>query len=292
MLRIAIYPNFQKKNALPCAMEVCRRLHASGAEICLDGALRKDFGELPYIRYAPFQDIVGSVNIVIAIGGDGTMLRCAKQMIDSSAVLLGINTGHLGFMAGLETNELDELEKLFHGEYFLSKRIMIEGRLTGDGQEKRFIALNDIAISGMYGKVFDFSVCADDAVIGRYRADGVVCSTPTGSTAYALSAGGPLMEPELSCIEIALICPHSLFNRPLLLSSERRITITHTADSSRHIFLSADGEAPISFSNTCRLDIRKSEHTIRLISLKHGSFYDAVNRKLMQSIKGFSESIS
>lgn len=289
MLRIAIYPNFQKKNALPCAREVCQRLNALGAEVYLDSSYAEEFKELAFIRYDVFAELVYRMDVVIAIGGDGTMLRCAKQMIHCSAVLLGINTGHLGFMASLETDELDELEKLFRGEYFLSQRMLIEGRLSGGEKDIYFTALNDIAISGKYGKVFDFSVLADDAVIGRYRADGMVCSTPTGSTAYALSAGGPLMEPELSCIEIALICPHSLFNRPLLLSSDRVITITHMAEDARHIFLSADGEPPISFPSSCRLDIRRSRHTVKLISLQKGSFYDAVNRKLMQSIKGFSD---
>ena len=287
MLRFAIYPNFQKEHALPCAVEVCQRLHALGGEVYVDLAYRREFSELEFLQYGEFTDLMERVDIVIAIGGDGTMLRCAKEMIDSSAVLLGINTGHLGFMAGLETNELDKLEKLFCGEYFLSERMLIEGELCGEGCGRRFTALNDIAVSGLYGKVFDFSVFSADALIGRYRADGVICSTPPGSTAYALSAGGPLMEPELSCIEITLICPHSLFNRPFLLSADRRLTIRHAADEARHICLSADGEEPIPFPADACLQIRRSRHTVKLISPGKTSFYDAVSRKLMQSIKGF-----
>lgn len=287
MLRIAIYPNFQKNHALSCAGEVCRLLHALGGEVYVDMSYRREFGELDFVRFGEFTDLMTQMDIIIAIGGDGTMLRCAKEMIGTSAVLLGINTGHLGFMAGLETDELDALEKLFRGEYYLSERMMIEGELCGAGHSQRFTALNDIAVSGLYGKVFDSSVYADDALIGQYRADGIVCSTPTGSTAYALSAGGPLMEPELSCMEITLICPHSLFNRPLLLSADRRITIRHTADDARKICLSADGEEPIPFPSEARLVIRRSRHTVKLISIKSAGFYDAVSKKLMQSIKGF-----
>ena len=288
MLRIAIYPNFQKKNALSCAKEVIARLHQFGGEIWVDNSCRAEFAEFSCIKYDYFSAMVHRIDIVIAIGGDGTMLRCAKEMIGSKALLLGINTGTLGFMAGLETNELDELNRLFRGEYELSPRMMIEGTLKHENNVQTFTALNDIAVSGLYGKVFDFTVCADDNLIGRYRADGIVCSTPTGSTAYALSAGGPLLEPELSCIELTFICPHSLFNRPLLVSSERRITIRHTARDSRNILLSADGESPIPFPLGARLDIVKSKHSISLINLRNGGFYDAVNRKLMQSIKGFS----
>lgn len=288
MLNIAIFPNFQKKNALPCAKQVCERLHKLGAMVYLDESYSSEFAEMDYIHYGVFSSLVYSMDVVIAIGGDGTILRCAKQMISSKALLLGINTGHLGFMASLESDQLDELGRLFAGEYQLSKRMLLSGELYGDGKKTCFTALNDIAVSGMYGKVFDFSVYADDFLIGRYRADGMVCSTPTGSTAYALSAGGPIMEPELSCIEIALICPHSLFNRPLLLSAERKLTIRHTAGCERSIYLSADGDPPVSFPPSYHLDIRRSSHEISLIHFRNGSFYDSINRKLMQSIKGFS----
>ena len=289
MLNIAIFPNFQKKNALPCAKQVCERLHILGATIYMDESYTSEFSGMDYIHYGVFTSIVYSMDVVIAIGGDGTILRCAKQMISSKALLLGINTGHLGFMATLESDQLDELENLFTGKYQLSKRMLLKGELYGENKKTCFTALNDIAVSGLYGKVFDFSVFADNFLIGRYRADGMVCSTPTGSTAYALSAGGPIMEPELSCIEIALICPHSLFNRPLLLSSERKITIRHMAGCERNIYLSADGEAPITFPSSHQLDIQRSNHEISLIHFKNGSFYDSINRKLMQSIKGFSE---
>ncbi len=289
MLNIAIFPNFQKKNALPCAKDVCQRLHELGASIYMDEAYASEFSAHTYICYGSFRAFVEQMDIVIAIGGDGTILRCAKQMIGSKALLLGINTGHLGFMASLESDQLDALSLLVEGKYNVSKRMLLQGELFGDGKRTSFTALNDIALSGIYGKVFDFSVYADNALVGQYRADGMVCSTPTGSTAYALSAGGPIMEPELSCIEITLICPHSLFNRPLMLSSERCITIRHTAGYDRTIFLSADGEPPIIFPSSYQLQIRRSSHCISLISLKDGSFFDTVNHKLMQSIKGFSD---
>lgn len=288
MLSFAIYPNFQKKYALSCALEVCHKLHELHAVIYTDESYMTEFAECEYMQYGIFANLVHHVDIVIAIGGDGTILRCARQMIGSSAKLLGINTGHLGFMASLEMNQLDELKKLFRGEYICSERMLLQAVLNGDGKKIKLTALNDIAISGFYGKVFDFSVFADNALIGKYRADGVICSTPTGSTAYALSAGGSLIEPELSCIEIALICPHSLFYRPLLLSSDRIIKIQHTADYSRQICLSADGEPPIAFPVGYALEIKKSKHKISLISMKNNSFFDAVNQKLMQSIKGIS----
>ncbi len=289
MLNFAIYPNFQKPNALPCALEVCRKLHELGGTVWIDEDYQSEFSSLPYMKYGIFAVLAQEADIVIAIGGDGTMLRCAREMIGSSAKLLGINTGHLGFMAGLEQNQLNALEKLFTGEYYRSDRMLLQAALIGEHKKIKFYALNDFVISAFYGKVFDFSVMADNAVIGRYRADGVVCSTPTGSTAYALSAGGPLMEPELSCIEITLICPHSLFNRPLLLSSERKIRILHTADCARNICMSADGEPPVAFPSGYTLEIKKSKYSIALISMTSSSFFDSVNKKLMQSIKGIPE---
>ncbi len=292
MLNVAIFPNFQKKNALPCARQVCERLHRLGAQVYVDESYAPEFAEQDYVHYGVFSSLVYEMDIVIAIGGDGTILRCAKQMISSRALLLGINTGYLGFMASLEANELDELARLVKGDYQISRRMLLKGELYGEGKKTCFTALNDIAVSAMIGKVFEFSVYADEMLVGRYRADGMVCSTPTGSTAYALSAGGPIMEPELSCIEIALICPHSLFNRPLLLSSERKISIRHTANCERTIFLSADGEPPVAFPPNYRLDIERSKYEISLVQFRNNGFYDAVNHKLTQSIKGFPEHLS
>lgn len=289
MLNIAIFPNFQKKNALPCARQVCARLHQLGAQIHVDESYAAEFAEQSYIHFGVFSSLVYEMDIVIAIGGDGTILRCAKQMISSKALLLGINTGYLGFMASLEADELNELSRLVTGDYHVSRRMLLKGELYGEGKKTCFTALNDIAVSAMIGKVFEFSVYADGMLVGRYRADGMVCSTPTGSTAYALSAGGPIMEPELSCMEIALICPHSLFNRPLLLSSERKISIRHAASCERTIFLSADGEPPVAFPPNYQLDIERSKYEISLLQLRDNGFYDAVNHKLTQSIKGFSE---
>ncbi len=286
MLHFVIYPNFQKSCAQEYAIKVCDILHTLGGSVSIDKAYEKNFTACPYVHYDDFSILIQKADIVIAIGGDGTMLRCARQMIGSSARLLGINTGHLGFMATLETHQLEELANLFQGNYHHSHRILLQASLISGDKQQDFIALNDIVVSGLYGKVFDFSVFADHVLIGQYRADGIICSTPTGSTAYALSAGGPLIEPELSCIEMTLICPHSLFNRPLLLSSSRKITICHTADPERRICVSADGETPAAFPADSMLEIRKSQHMITLISMKHSSFFDSVNQKLMQSIKG------
>lgn len=288
MLNIAIFPNFQKKNALPCARQVCARLHELGAQIYVDHACASEFAEQDYVHSGDFASLVHSMDIVIAIGGDGTILRCAKKMIASKALLLGINTGYLGFMASLEANELDMLGRLMTGEYHISRRMLLHAELVGGGGRTGFTALNDIAVSAMIGKVFEFTVHADDMLLGRYRADGMVCSTPTGSTAYALSAGGPIMEPELSCMEVALICPHSLFNRPMILSADRRLTIRHTAGADRSIFLSADGEPPAEFPPSHYLEIERSQHEISLLQFRRSSFHDAVNHKLTQSIKGFS----
>lgn len=289
MLKVAIFPNFQKQNAFPCALEVCKRLDKLGAVCYVDTAYAAEFSSLAQVQCGTFFTLAHEVDIVIAIGGDGTILRCAKQMIGSKALLLGINTGYLGFMASMEADELDMLGRLTEGDYSVSRRMLLHGELTGDGTKTCFTALNDIAVSASMGKVFPFSIYADNILLGQFRADGMVCSTPTGSTAYALSAGGPIIEPELQCMEIALICPHSLFNRPMLLSAERRIAITHTAGSERQIFLSADGEAPIAFPSNYRLELCRSSHEISLLQLKKSNFYDAVHHKLMHSVKGFPE---
>ena len=225
-MKVAIYPNFQKENALKCSREVCEILHQYNSEIYIDNKYFEQFQDKDYINFGVFKDFVKESDIAIAVGGDGTILKCARYLLGLNTKLLGINTGRLGFMASLEFDELSELYRLLK-DYDIIKRMMLDTRIYTGEQYCNNIALNDVSIARLYSKLCDFNVYIDDNLIGSYRADGIVISTPTGSTAYALSAGGPIIEPNLDCIEMTLLCPHSLFSRPMLFSPERVIKIVH-----------------------------------------------------------------
>ncbi len=222
----------------------------------------------------------------IAIGGDGTILKCARKLMRSDVKLLGINTGRLGFMAALESDELDQLPRLLTGEYRVSQRMMLRAALWREGKEIGvYTALNDVYASRYGGRMSDFSVYADDSLIGRYRADGVVFSTPTGSTAYSLSAGGPIIEPDLSCIEMTLICPHSLFARPVLFSADRRITLVPEHYKTATLRLSADGNESVEMQPEDRVVLTRSSHTVSLVEMTDSHFFDSLNGKMMHALK-------
>lgn len=282
-MKAALYPNFQKKNALSCAREACDILISAGIEVYVSEEFRDEFSDKIEVKYEDISISARNADVVIAIGGDGTILRCAKYLIGTDTKLLGINTGTLGFMAGLEADQLDKLKMLKTGDYEVSERMTLEVK-TADN--KIYTALNDICAKSRNSKICDFEVYAAGYLIGGYRADGVLFSTPSGSTAYALSAGGPIIEPDLECIEMTLICPHSLFSRATLFSAERTLCFKDTtADEKRTISVSIDGETYIELTNGQSIEICKGRHKIRFIDLIGNSFHESLCRKMMKPIK-------
>ena len=162
----------------------------------------------------------------------------------------------------------------------------LKAEVVKDNRTLDYHALNDVVVSGEYARIADFDVFVNNNLIGNYRADGIVFSTPTGSTAYSLSAGGPIIEPELECIEMNLICPHSLFTRPMIYSDDKIITLVQNSPESTNIFFCVDGNEAISLERGQKLTITKSENKVKLIDMTGITFYDSLNKKLMQSLKG------
>lgn len=284
IMRIIIFPNLMKKDAYSCTYNVCRLLLSYKAEVYMDVQYKSKFANLG-VRFGNFDELVHDADIAVAIGGDGTILKCAARMIGCQTKLLGINTGRLGFMASVEKHEIGSLKGLFNNSYSISDRMMLTAQLNTDEGTQEYHALNDIVVSGSFSKIADFDVYVNKNLIGNYRADGVVFSTPTGSTAYSLSAGGPIIEPELECIEMNLICPHSLFTRPMVYSADKVLTLVHGSADNRICFC-VDGNEPSVLQKGQKLKIKKSEHKIRLIDITGITFYDSLNKKLMQSLKG------
>ena len=165
--------------------------------------------------------------------------------------------------------------------------MMLHGIVYDENKKYEFDALNDINISGMYSKICDFGVYSGSYQLGSYRADGIIFSTPTGSTAYALSAGGPVIEPDLECIEMNLVCPHSLFSRAMLFSPERTLTVACKSSSEESpLYMSFDGESPIKISSKNKIEISKSRYKIPFVDFySKNAFHESLSKKLMQSIK-------
>ncbi len=286
-MKVVLFHHLQKGNAPEVARKVCLALHRNGMEVWADPRCLGLLGDMSFICYAPFLEAVQDADVAVAIGGDGTILHCARHVVGTKAKLLGINTGRLGFLASMEPDQIGEIARLQTGDYRVSKRMLLRGKVldkTGTCL-RELTALNDIVISRNFSRVIEFTVSRNNVVLGEYRADGVIFSTPTGSTAYALSAGGPIIEPEFSCIEMNLICPHSLSARPILFSPHNDLQVSLRVREEYDAYFCADGEKPEPFPEGRVMEISGSDQTLEILDLSGNTFFDSLSRKLMQSLK-------
>jgi NAD+ kinase len=273
-MKIIILPNLAKTHALATAEAAAAVLRESGATVSVD---------TKFAAVAP--EAVPDADILIAVGGDGTILKTAVKAAAYDIPLLGINTGRLGFMASAESDELGLLPRLISGSYNVDRRIMLDAVLVRGGETVWHIeALNEILAARAYSKITDFEVRAEGFVVSRVRADGVMIATPTGSTAYALACGGPIAEPSADILQMTPVCPHSLFARTMIFSGSRILSVTHNNSGDEPVHISADGKTNVPFLPGDVLTVKKSDKTLRLIDIKGGGFYSAVNEKLMAAI--------
>lgn len=278
-------PNFGKLHALRTALECCDILNSLGIGVLAENRFKNEFEDKSFVTLGTAEEIAAECDIIIAIGGDGTILTASVQASANNKPLLGINTGRLGFMASMERNELESLAKLKTGDYCTEERMMLDASLVRNGKTvSSHTALNDVVIARPYSKITDYEIFTDGIAVSSMRSDGMVFATPTGSTAYALSAGGPILEPETECIQLTPICPHSLFSRTMVFKSERVLEVRHYSDDDS-VYFSVDGKFSCALTRDERLIIKKSEKKLRLIDIKGHSFFGAVNSKLMNPIK-------
>ena len=282
IVKIAVFPNLYKKNAIEYTQSVISTLQNFGAEIILTGEHKINFGEdLEY--YECKEEAVFHSDLCIAIGGDGTIIRFAKMAAKAKKPILGINLGRLGFVSGMEQEELSKLKLLVSGDYKIEKRAMLSIDMELQNHKKRFYAFNDAVISrGNEFKIADFNIFLNDSEICNYMADGLILATPTGSTAYSLSAGGPIVDSCMECILLTPICSHSMFSRPAIFGKGSKISVKIGEREKEGIFISLDGQEPISMKDCNKVDIKLASHYVKLINLGEGSFYQRLTDKLIR----------
>lgn len=226
-------------------------------------------------------DIGQTSELVIVLGGDGTMLATARALLDAQVPLVGINHGRLGFLTDLTTEDVPQtISQLLRGEYIVEQRMMLGAEVYRDNRllnETR--ALNDIVISkGGLARLIELELTIDGTFVHRQRSDGLIVSTPTGTTAYALSAGGPLLHPTLEAIALVPICPHTLSNRPIAIDSRSVVEITLIqADDARLHF---DGQPHVELHDGDKIVVRRLEKTVTLLHPPGHSHYEVLREKL------------
>lgn len=245
----------------------------------------EEYSNIPNGNYTNPDDIDNNTDCIIVIGGDGTLIQAARDLKDKDIPMIGVNLGKLGFLAEIEKNSIhDTLHMLVHDDFTIESRIMISGSIYRNGIKiQNSIALNDI-VFGRSGtlRVVDFKVYVNNQFLKLYSADGVIITTPTGSTAYNLSAGGPILEPTANIIAITPICPHSLTSRSIVLSADSMIQIEicedrHLAECETKIYF--DGNASFALQVGDIIEINKSELDTKILKLNRMSFVEVLHKK-------------
>ena len=283
-MKALLLPNLTKQDALLHTGRVAHRLAELGVSCVMPEQYCSVCGAFPVRFCRSSEEGLTDCDIVIAVGGDGTIIHSAKEAAAFGKPVLGVNVGRLGFVAGLETDELDRLERLIAGDYIVDERMMLEVTLYREGQELSYYALNDAVLArGALSKILDFRVLLNESNVGDYRADGLIVSTPTGSTAYSLSAGGPVIDPALRCLLLSPICPHSLFTRPVVFGENSLLQIqAGSSEQGVNCYLTVDGQISVPLENNEAVRCRAAKRKARLLKLKDTNFYDVVNYKLAE----------
>lgn len=271
-----IMTNGDKEAAIQEMRRICELLTEKGCT-CTSEVLRRY--EMPEEPYFPPED----VECMIVLGGDGTMIQAAG-MVAGRVPLIGVNLGTLGFLQEVETEQVPVMiERLVAEEYEIEKRMMLAGSMGGD---RHFTALNDIVISRCGAlKALHFVIFVNDMLLGNYTADGMILSTPTGSTAYNLSAGGPIVEPDAEAILLTPICPHNLNSRSIVLSAQDRIRVEIVRsrhDSGSIAAASFDGASEMRLQPGDAITIAKAVETTRIVKLSRESFLKILSRKMSE----------
>ncbi len=285
-MKVVLSPNPYRDRGLKAAMAALGILKKSGAQavICLPFELDENSRlELPAeAGLKPLEQELDQADILVCFGGDGTILHAAREATPRNIPVLGVNLGSIGFMAELEQGELSLLSRLATGQYGIERRMMLDVCVRREGQRVYSeVALNDAVITkGAVARVLELEVTGDRATISSFSGDGVVIATPTGSTAYSMAAGGPIVEPTAENIIVTPICAHSLHAKPFVLNRDRFVGVRMTSGGKKSAYLSADGGRAFRVQPGDWVECRRSRQATRLVKLTGRSFYERINQKL------------
>jgi len=284
--KIAIVTNYNIPDKLAAAVEVAQKLSTYSKELYIPEIFKerifRSHNHKSYFTYVSYDDIYSKSDLVVAIGGDGVMLEAARRSTPCGIPILGVNMGRVGYMTELEMNELDLLDKIFKDDFYLDERAMLRVDIRSNKGQSRFsaYALNEAVIAkGATARIIDLELSDSGRLVSEYRADGIVVATPTGSTAYSLSAGGPIVDPKLSCFCVTPICPHSLVARPLIFPDSAILEIKNICVREKVLHLTVDGKATFDLFFGDTVVITKAAISTKLLRIKDDDFYSKIRMK-------------
>ena len=282
-MTFGIAGNLRKEGVPTVAQKVVERFKSEGVDFVIErslaAVLRKKLKMQSAGRAVSEKDLPARCDMLISLGGDGTILRLARQVAEKGTPLLGVNLGKLGFLAEVSVEDLDAcLTEVLKGDYFVVERMMLQATIHKNS--KTYNALNDIVVDKFgSSRVLNFETHVNGEYLATFTADGIILSTPTGSTAYAMANGGPIVTPHNRAITISPICPHSLTARPVIVPDDSVIRIK-VVSSENKVHVTADGQDEVLVRPPTEIRIKRSPFSARLVKRRNTSYYDILRKKL------------
>lgn len=279
MKRVGVFAKRNHPEAVEIARQVTDWLQERGIEVFHDKALAEDLGT---VQGYPGGSIPAMVNLIVVLGGDGTLISVARKVGDLRTPILGVNLGSLGFLTEITLQEIfPVLEQVVRGDFTVSSRMMLDAVVRREGREVgRYRVLNDVVINkGALARIIDMEASVDDVYLTTFKADGLIISTPTGSTGYSLAAGGPIIYPDLDCLVMAPICPHMLTNRPIIVSDKTIIRV-EVKFQDQDVVFTADGQVGMPLQGGDVVEVRRSRSCTLLVKSPTKDYFQVLRTKL------------
>lgn len=281
IMNFYIIPNMTRENAPAVTRELISELCKLCCKVYLDESLSQSFGNDCGVNYTSDESVISDVDMVISVGGDGSFINAAKIATKYNKPIICVNAGKLAYLACLERDELSLLDRILKNEYKTEKRMMLEVSIIDKKGEILYHSncINDAVVSRSGSiRIMNLSVLCDDTPLIEYMSDGAIVSTPTGSTAYSLSAGGPIVDPCVESILLTPVCSHSVLSRSIVLGGNSVLQLVH--DNSGEAILSCDGQSAQVIPEGAKVVVRRSQDYASFIKIKQDTFIDILNKKI------------
>ncbi len=281
--RIAVIPNTTKDLSGAPAKELFKRLLAGSSSVFLPEDTEEFFPWLcdKSVRFLPEARLFDSADIIFVLGGDGSVIDAARRAAVYGVPMTGVNFGTVGYLSEIGIDELELVDKVLSGNYTVEDRVMLDIEIRSEETVRSITALNEASLTnGPITRLMDIELCCNGVPVEVCRANGLVIATPTGSTGYSMSAGGPVLDPTLDCLCITPVCSHLLRNRPFILSGGSELDLRNIRCEGNTIYLSSDGRDVVELSPSTTIRIRRSQTVTRLIRAKSDGFLGVLNRKM------------
>lgn len=281
-MQIGLIIKKENKDIIECVKQIIELFTKNNVTVLVNSSYEHYFTKVEYIDTD--KNIVNNSDVVVTVGGDGTIIYAGKYAAKANKPLIGVNMGRVGFVANLEKSDIELLKNIIDGNYETEKRMLIDCTINSqDFGKKTYVIVNELSLQrDLFSSMVELDIEVNKEKIISYRSDGMIFATATGSTAYSFSAGGPVLEPTMECILLNPICPHTLSTRPVVFSPNSILKAKLSKKNRANCFLSVDGKNVRQIQKEDEIEIKKSNLQLNLIVLKKKNFYTLLNEKLKE----------